>query len=96
MEFLGKKTNQANHLLSSLRKYGNAIAQLDGLRKQFGMYEESIKQSNEQIGKLIQQIKEDQDFVNEAKEKHEQLKELEDFIKNLEKQDQRKESIIIS
>ena len=94
LEALGEKKNQANHLRRSLRKYEKAIAQLDGLEKQLGMYEESIKQSKEQIGTLTEQIKEDQDFVMKAKEKHEQLRELEDLIKELRDQDQSKESAI--
>ena len=83
MESLGEKKNQAIKLLRSLRDYEKAIAKLDGLEKQLTIHKESITQSKEQIRKLTKQIREDQGFVMKAKEKHEQLKKVEDLIKIL-------------
>ncbi|MBT8171469.1 SMC family ATPase [Candidatus Bathyarchaeota archaeon] len=96
LESLGEKKNQSNKLLRSLREYEKAIANLDGFEDHLATYIDSIKQSKEQIGKLAEQIKEDQDFVVTAKEKHDQLRELEGLIKKLRNQDESKESTIKS
>jgi exonuclease SbcC len=96
LESLGETKKQSNQLLRSLREYEKAIAKLDGFEDHLATYMDSIKQSKEQIGKLAEQIKEDQDFVVAAQEKHEQLRELEGLIKRLRYQDESKESIIKS